>query len=87
MTADAVSEALAQTEAQCDAVVSFAGLPPDLEELSIYQLESPPKVAAFFTGKAVNLDAIRRWLKDDLLQAAVVRDGGRLRLYTRTDLP
>jgi len=82
----AISEAIERAEGPVHAVVSFAGLPGDLEELSIYGWGKPPAVAACFPGKP-DLTVIRRWLQDGLLDAAAVRDGRALKVYTRDALP
>ena len=81
-----ISAALKELEGKTDAVVSFYGLPADMAETSIYMLEKAPKVAAYFPQGA-DLDAIRRWLKDDFIQAALVNEKGNLTLYTRDKMP
>jgi len=85
-TAQSLSEGLAAVEGQVDAIVSFAGLPDDLEQMSIYASGTPPKVAAYFPINP-NREAIRRWLKDGLIQAAVMDEKGVPTLYTRDKLP
>ena len=85
-TAESVSGGLAAIEGGFDAVVSFYGLPDDLENLSIYQLGERPKVAAFFPS--ANLDRVRDWLSKGLIEAAVIEQGDAgLRLCTKTSPP
>lgn len=86
-TVDDLSGAIAENEKGINAVISFYGLPNDLEKMKIYLLEAPPKVAAYF-GPQSDLDAIRGWLTSGHLQAAVRKaENGQQRLYTPKDLP
>jgi hypothetical protein len=88
-TAEGFSNELAGTEGKIDVIVSFGGLPRDLEKMSVYKQPERPKVAAFFPSYPllVNAGMIRQWLQDDLLDAAVVDDGSGLKLYTPENLP
>lgn len=86
-TAESLSEGIAGYEGEFDAVVSFNGLPKDLSELNVYQLSERPMVGGFFEGR-LDLETIRGWLKDGLIQAAVLKDeAGELKLYTPGNLP
>ncbi len=85
ITADDLRQALAQTDA-VDAIVSFAGLPKELHQMSIFQAADRPKVGAYFDVD-VDLALIGNWLEMDIVQAAVVMQDGRMPLYTKDRLP
>jgi len=92
--AEALSGALAAKKKEVDVIVSFNGLPQDFAQMSTYQFENEkgekiekrPKVGAYFPPGA-DVEAIRRWLQDDIIQAAVVDENGKLDLYTRDKMP
>jgi len=88
-TAEGFSNEIAEVEDRIDAIVSFGGLPRDLEKVSVYKQPERPRVAAFFPSYPllVNAGMIRKWLQDGLLDVAVVDDGSGLKLYTPGDLP
>ncbi len=70
-----------------DALVSFAGFYPEMEELDLYLWPDPPLVAAYFPARG-DLDQIRTWLSDGFLRAAVVKtERGSLKPYTPEQLP
>ena len=85
-SAEGFSAAVERAEGPIAAIISLDPLPADLEKWSIYELAEPPKVGAYF-GPNVDLQALRSWLQKGLIQAAVVKQGARLRLYTANDLP
>jgi len=84
--AGAFSIPLARAAAQFDALVSFTGLPADAEQMNIYQVAEPPKVAAYF-GSPGDRAKVRSWLQKGLLQAAVLKEKDGLKLYTPKTLP
>ena len=84
--AGAFSIPLARAPAQFDALVSFTGLPADLERVNIYQVSEPPKVAAYF-GTLGDRAKVRSWIEKGLLQAAVLKEKGGSKLYTADNLP
>ena len=67
-------------------MISAVGLPDDLEEMSIYEDNPPPIVAAYFP-RGADLELLRMWLSDDLLAVAVVATEGNLDVYTPSQLP
>jgi len=69
-----------------DIIISLAGLPADLPKWDIYADEEAPLVGAFFIADP-DRAAVREWLEKDLVQAVVIKEGNKLRLYTATDLP
>jgi len=85
-TAQSISQGLADAGGEFDAIVSFAGLPADLADMSIYQVGPPPKVAAYFPGKP-DRAMIRRWIEGGLIHAAVLDEAEGLALYTPDNLP
>ena len=86
---DWLDEYAAEHGENIDAVVSFFGLPEGLEDVIFYDWEPRPKVVALFPApRETDLGAIRRWLEDGYLMAAVVLDSeGNARTYTRQLLP
>ena len=85
-TAEDLSEAIDATRVGFDVVISVSGLPDDLDELSIYQDDPPPLVAAYFPRGAES-ELVRMWLIDGLIAVAVVADEGLLDVYTPGQLP
>lgn len=86
-TAERVSSWLQGAVGEIDAVVSVAGLPADLEAMTIYQMSPTPKVAAVFEKRSTDIVAIRRWLEEGYLQVAVVESDGGDKVYTPENLP
>jgi len=85
---DSLDEHVAKHGENIDAVVSFAGLPEDLEYVSFYDWESPPKVVGLFSLQTADLGAIRTWLEDGYLMAAIAVDSeSKARTYTPLSLP
>ena len=85
-TAATLSQGIDDLGGQIDAVLSFNGLPPDLEQMTIYTRATPPAVAAYFPREA-DLDLIGKWLSDGLIEGAVVRQNGSLTPYTVAEPP
>jgi len=75
--AEWISSALDNASGQIDLVLSFDGLPTDLEALNIYEMAERPLVAAFFPDGGDEA-VIRGWLQDGLLDVAVINDEGSL---------
>jgi len=86
LTTEEVSALLQEKLKGLDVLVSFGGLPANPQRLSIYKLESPPKVAVYFPLQP-DLEQVRRWLKDGFIQVAVVNENGKYRAYTPDHLP
>lgn len=87
-TAASLSAGLDQMAGEFDVVVSFNGLPADLEQMSIYGYGDVPMVAAVFPLGTADKALIRTWLTEDYLQAAVVEEErGSFELYTKSELP
>jgi len=86
MTAEELSRVLKDHLKEIDVLISFDGLPADLQNASIYALKPPPKVAVCFPQGA-DLDAVRGWLSGGFIQAAVVHEKGESTLYTRDKMP
>jgi hypothetical protein len=83
-SAQEISQAIAGS--QIDLFISYAGLPQDLPELSIYDTVDRPLVGAYFPQEVDTL-LLREWLQDGLVDVAVVRQEGELRRYTPDRLP
>jgi len=84
VSVDALSRAVEERE--IDLLISYAGLPENLEEASFYRRTRAPKVGAYFPGQP-DRSRIRSWLLDGLLQVAVLEEDGKLRAYTSDNLP
>jgi len=80
-TAAAFSESLLGREGEVDVVLSFVGLPDDLPQMVVYSWAVPPTVAACFPYGA-DRARVRQWLQEGLIRAAVIQDGGSMKLYT-----
>jgi len=88
--ADFLSQGISEIAEDVDIIVSMGGLPADLEDLSIYEMSTPPLVGAVFDARdtTVGLDAIRGWLQSGLIQSAVyVNADNEMTAYTESNLP
>jgi hypothetical protein len=86
-TAEDIRNALNAAEGRVDALVSFCGLPQDLEMLAGPDGELPYAVAAYFPGKVADPAVLRQWLQDGLVQVVVLKPDGEMRSYTPENLP
>jgi hypothetical protein len=68
------------------AMVSFTGLPPDIDRMGGYELGTRLKVGAYFSTFISGVP-LREWLGKNYVQAAVVKEGRSLKLYTPQALP
>jgi len=89
LTESALSEGLGQADGQVDAVVSFAGLPENLEETALYKGETGrPRVAVLFVDATdAEVALVGKWLKAGLVDGAAVERNGKLQLSDRTAMP
>ena len=83
VTVEALSEAIAEAAGEFDAIVSFAGLPVDLEQATAFKPsgQRPVAVAFFPLSSRADMALIRRWIADGRLKAAVVEGEAGLQCY------
>jgi len=85
-TAETLSQAIEAAGVRFEVVLSFAGLPADLAQMSLYRLSPQPVVAAYFP-RGADSELLRTWLHDGLIDAAVVAQNDRLEAYTPRNVP
>jgi len=85
--ADPQAVSAAMEGVEFDAVVSTDGLPADPETLSIFQEPEPPPFGVYFRTAPADLSFLRPLLSDGLVDVAVVNQGGKLHVFTPSNLP